>query len=189
MLDLTGIDAVERPELKHLVTQSASKIENALVLAQPHALTVRLSWPGNPMGSDADGLLCLDADGWITGANRIAREMVPNLAKLARRRCTSRGVWHHRRPAVRRRGAATAAGVTVVGPPAAAGTTDARSHETGAAGGGPRLRARGLAAEGHGSGDDPQGGARRQGNVMEAARALGISRATVYRKLGQKKPD
>ncbi|MGI9134517.1 MAG: GAF domain-containing protein, partial [Rhodoferax sp.] len=43
MLDLTGIDAIERPELKHLVTQSALKIENAMVLAQPHRLVVRLN--------------------------------------------------------------------------------------------------------------------------------------------------
>jgi transcriptional regulator of acetoin/glycerol metabolism len=79
MLDVTGIDAVERPELRHLVTQVAGKIENALVLAREHALTIRLNWPGNAMGSDADGLLCLDADGWITGANQSARQMVPNL--------------------------------------------------------------------------------------------------------------
>ena len=80
MLDLTGIDAVERPELKHLVTQTASHIENALVLAQPHTLMVRLNWPGNRLGTDADGIVCLDADGWITAANPIARQMVPQLA-------------------------------------------------------------------------------------------------------------
>lgn len=80
MLDLTGIDAVERPELKHLVTQSACKIENALVLAQAHSLLLRLNWPGNAMGSEADGMVCLDADGWITGVNPIARQMVPSLA-------------------------------------------------------------------------------------------------------------
>ena len=34
MLDLTGIDAVERPELKHLVAQAARSIGNALVLAR-----------------------------------------------------------------------------------------------------------------------------------------------------------
>jgi transcriptional regulator of acetoin/glycerol metabolism len=80
MLDLTGIDAVERPELKHLVTQSASKIGNALVLAQTHRLMVRLNWPGNALGSEADGIVCLDADGWLTGANPAARQMVPGLA-------------------------------------------------------------------------------------------------------------
>ena len=79
MLDLTGIDALERPELKHLVAQTAAKIENALVLAQDHALMLRLNWPGSTLGSEADGLLCLDADGWVTAANPIARQMVPHL--------------------------------------------------------------------------------------------------------------
>ena len=79
MLDLTGIDALERPELKHLVAQTATKIENALVLAQDHALMLRLNWPGSVLGSEADGLLCLDADGWVTAANPIARQMVPHL--------------------------------------------------------------------------------------------------------------
>ncbi len=79
MLDLTGIEAVERPELKHLVAQTASKIENALVLARPHSLMVRLNWPGHTLGSDADGIVCLDADGWVTGANPVARQMVPHL--------------------------------------------------------------------------------------------------------------
>ena len=81
MLDLTGIDALERPELKHLVTQTATKIENALVMAQDHALLVRLNWPGTALGSEADGLLCLDADGWVTAANPIARQMVPHLGQ------------------------------------------------------------------------------------------------------------
>jgi transcriptional regulator of acetoin/glycerol metabolism len=84
MLDVTGIDAVERPELKHLVTQTANKIENALVLSQDHSLMVRLNWPGNALGSETDGILCLDADGWITGANPTARQMVPNLHQPSR---------------------------------------------------------------------------------------------------------
>jgi hypothetical protein len=36
MLDLTGIETAERPELKHLVAQSARSIENALALSRPH---------------------------------------------------------------------------------------------------------------------------------------------------------
>lgn len=80
MLDLTGIDALERPELKHLVAQTAVKIENALVMSREHALMLRLNWPGSAIGGDSDGLLCLDADGWVTAANSIARQMVPHLA-------------------------------------------------------------------------------------------------------------
>jgi len=79
MLDVTGIEVVERPELKHLLTQVAAKIENALVLAQPHQITVRLNWPGNSLGGDGDGLVCLDAEGWVTGANPVARQMVAAL--------------------------------------------------------------------------------------------------------------
>jgi transcriptional regulator of acetoin/glycerol metabolism len=80
MLDVTGVDAQERPELTHLVTQSAKKIENALVMGQRHALLLRLNWPGNAMGSDADGLLSVDADGWVLGANPVARQLVPGLS-------------------------------------------------------------------------------------------------------------
>ncbi|MEP6773675.1 MAG: GAF domain-containing protein, partial [Polaromonas sp.] len=50
MLDLTGIEAAERPELKHLVAQSARSIENALTLGMPHALQIRLNWPGRTLG-------------------------------------------------------------------------------------------------------------------------------------------
>lgn len=76
MLDLTGIDVTERPELKHLAAQAARIIENALVLAQPHALLLRLNWPGASLGGDGDGLLCLDADGCVVSANPAAREML-----------------------------------------------------------------------------------------------------------------
>ena len=79
MLDLTGIEANERPELRHLVVQSARSIENALALRQPHGLLVRLNWHGGHFGDDADGLVCLDRDGWVTGANPAARQMVPQL--------------------------------------------------------------------------------------------------------------
>ncbi|MBC7603179.1 MAG: histidine kinase, partial [Ramlibacter sp.] len=60
MLDLTGIDAVERPELKHLVAQSARSIENAVLLGGSHRLLLRLNWPGRNLGAEDDGLLALD---------------------------------------------------------------------------------------------------------------------------------
>jgi transcriptional regulator of acetoin/glycerol metabolism len=80
MLDVTGVDTQERPELTHLVTQSARKIENSLLMGQRYALLLRLNWPGNAMGSDADGLLSVDADGWVLGANPVARQLVPGLS-------------------------------------------------------------------------------------------------------------
>ena len=82
MLDLTGIEAAERPELKHLVAQSARSIENALTLGQlktTNDLLIRLNWPGRTLGDETDGLVCLNADGYVTAANQMARLMLPQL--------------------------------------------------------------------------------------------------------------
>jgi sigma-54 dependent transcriptional regulator, acetoin dehydrogenase operon transcriptional activator AcoR len=192
MLDLTGIEATERPELKHLVTQAASKIENALVLAQPHRLTLRLNWPGNSLGSDADGLVCLDGDGWITGANPIARQMVPQLA-------TSSAQTVHR------------VHVSEVFGVAFEQLFDAarRSHPILEVPlwNGLRLQVMAIERDKEDAMSSLRMGSSRpesgplkdietalirravdeaRGNVAQAAQALGISRATVYRKLGKK---
>lgn len=76
MLDLTGIETTERPALKHLVRRSARSIENSWLLSTAHALVLRLSWPGNQPGDDSDGMLILDNDGHIVGANPTARQML-----------------------------------------------------------------------------------------------------------------
>jgi sigma-54 dependent transcriptional regulator, acetoin dehydrogenase operon transcriptional activator AcoR len=83
MLDLTGILVPERPELKHLTSLTARTIENALLLQQPHNLLLRINWPGQPLGEDTDGLIALNSDGNILGANQTARFMVPQLAQLS----------------------------------------------------------------------------------------------------------
>jgi sigma-54 dependent transcriptional regulator, acetoin dehydrogenase operon transcriptional activator AcoR len=83
MLDLTGIEAVERPEFKHLVAQSARGIENALTIDRikgTRDILVRLNWPGHTLGDDSDGLVCLNAEGFVTAANQTARHMLPQLA-------------------------------------------------------------------------------------------------------------
>jgi transcriptional regulator of acetoin/glycerol metabolism len=82
MLDLTGIMVPERPELKHLTSLTARTIENALLLHQPHNLLLRINWPGQPLGEDTDGLIALNSDGNILGANQNARFMVPQLMQL-----------------------------------------------------------------------------------------------------------
>jgi len=200
MLDLTGIDAIERPELKHLVTQTANRIENALVLAQAHSLMVRLNWPGNTLGSDADGIVCLDADGWITAANPIARQMVPQLGT------------HNRAPGHTTSNPAPVHVSEVFGiafellfdavhrsdpvldiplwtglrlqalpvAPAQESQTLNADHRSSARGGMPL---RDIEAALIRKAVDQA-----RGNVAQAALALGISRATVYRKLGQKGP-
>jgi transcriptional regulator of acetoin/glycerol metabolism len=188
MLDLTGIDVEERPELKHLVTRSASKIENALVLAQAHTLMVRLNWPGSPLGSEADGMLCLDADGWITGANSCARQMAPILTNQgeapvhinevfgvpyemlfdAARRSTDvieiplwSGLHLQALPIAPSR---EKLAITPQTRPQAVQTLQLKDIED-------HLIRQAVETA--------------RGNVAEAARALGISRATVYRKLGK----
>lgn len=187
MLDVTGVDAQERPELKHLVMQSASKIENALLTAQAHALLLRLNWPGNALGSDADGLLCLDLEGWITGANPVARQMVPGLATPGQAPIHVSEVFGM--PFEPLFDAARRPGQPIELPLWS----------------GLRLQARAFnrADEAHplqaGSHAAPARALREveaamirqavddaRGNVGQAARALGLSRATLYRKLGQK---
>ncbi|MBC5784809.1 histidine kinase [Ramlibacter sp. USB13] len=183
MLDLTGIDAAERPELKHLVAQSARSIENALALSRPHRLVLRLNWPGRLLGDDDDGLICLDEEGWVAGSNGAARQMVAALAATppAPVHCSELFAqpWeplfdrarHPEQPPVE---VPLWSGLRLACLPQSAG--DARS------GANTRLPLRDveIALIRKAVSDA-------RGNVMEAARTLGISRATVYRKLAQKK--
>jgi transcriptional regulator of acetoin/glycerol metabolism len=191
MLDLTGINAVERPELKHLVTQSASKIENALVRALPHSLLVRLNWPGNAMGSEADGMVCLDADGWITGANQIARQMLPNLTTPGHPSVHVSevfGVPHQLLFDAVRRADATLEIPLWTGLRLQALPIE-RAYETLPIQSELRPRASDrLSLKDVETALIRKAVDQARGNVAEAARALGISRATVYRKLGHKKP-
>jgi transcriptional regulator of acetoin/glycerol metabolism len=189
MLDLTGIDAVERPELKHLVTQSALKIENALVLAQSHNLMVRLNWPGNALGSDADGIVCLDSEGMITGANPIARQMIPNLAASGEPPVHVSDVfgipYQLLFDAVRRTDAVLEIplwnGLRLQALPIERSREELTVQRDARARGGDNLPLKDIETALILKAVDQA-----RGNVAEAARALGISRATVYRKLGQR---
>lgn len=182
VLDLTGVDAPERPELKHLAAQSARRIENAMVLAVPQALLLRLNWPGHALGGESDGLIGLDADGYVVSANPVARQMVGQLAVGQRSHCSELFAlpWEVLFDTLRRDTALEVplwSGLTlqVLGQQAGQPVRP-RVPE-----GERRLPLKDLEAE----------LIRRsvqvaRGNVTEAARMLGISRATVYRKLGVK---
>ncbi len=189
MLDLTGINAAEQPALKHLVSQAALSIENALTLAQPHHLLLRLNWPGRVLGDDNDGLVCLDADGFITAMNRLAAQMLstrPNSgpvhadgvfalphAELFDAARPQRGalevpLWSGLRLqllAQRQRETPRGEHATHLSSPTSH-AVPLKEHET-------RMIRKAV--------EDARG------NVGEAARALGISRATVYRRLQAKK--
>ena len=184
MLDLTGVDVPARMALKHLVAQSARAIENSLVMKQPHALLLRLQWPGHLLGDDNDGLLALNADGMPIAANRAAIELLsiepgkpwPPVSDLLA--ITPETLFDAAR---RRRGAIDVhlwSGLCLsvlaqaAEPLEATAIPGRHSHAV-------PLRDREAALI-------RQAVNAAQGNVAEAARALGISRATVYRKLGQR---
>jgi transcriptional regulator of acetoin/glycerol metabolism len=76
MLDLTGVNTPERHELKLLAAQSARSIENALLRNQEACLQLYINWPGRLQGNDSDGLISLDEEGNIIGANIQARQMI-----------------------------------------------------------------------------------------------------------------
>lgn len=186
MLDLTGVEAAERPELRHLATHTARRIENALLLQRSHRLLLRLTWPGLPLGDDADGIVTLDADGRVCASNRAARQLLPML--------NTQGMELHGRDLfalpwdmlfdAARRGQTLDvplwSGLRLQARPELAG----RPHAASTRAPGPTLPLR-----------DVETGLIRKavedarGNVAQAARNLGISRATVYRKLGTGKRD
>ena len=192
MLDVTGIDAVEQPELKHLLMQCARAIENALMPRTPNDLLVRLNWSRQSLGEDADGLLCMDRDGYVLGANPAARQMVPGLqvGSTATVHCSEIFAMPVDMLFNAAKGNASGYPQSIEAPL----WSGLRLHAL-AAGPGSTHAAR---AGGKASPAPPlplkdletalirQAVNDAHGNVMRAARALGVSRATVYRRLGGK---
>jgi len=184
MLDLTGILVAERPELRHLAALSARSIENALLRRLPCALSLQLAWPGAWLGGDGDALLCVEADGRIVGSNAAARQMLPlaREAMAAPLQCADLfAVPLAMLFDASRRGPAQLdiplwSGLRLQARVSEPGRDAPARGANGAAASAPRLRdvqttlIHQAVADAH-------------GNVAQAARALGISRATVYRKL------
>lgn len=186
MLDLTGVNVTERPALKHLVTQSALSIETALLMAQPHRLLLRLTWPGQTAGGDNGGLIGLDDDGVIIGGNRAAAHMLGLTTGQSLPHCSEVFAVAHQSlfDAASIRGLPIEiplwSGLRVqVQARSRDDVTTANADRT-ARGNASRLRDMEEALI-RKAVDDARG------NVTEAARALGISRATIYRKLQQRR--
>ncbi|MEJ8851072.1 helix-turn-helix domain-containing protein [Variovorax rhizosphaerae] len=189
MLDLSAVNAVERPELKQLAALSARSIENALVLRQPHDLLVRLNWPGWGGHAESEGLLCLDSDGHVTASNAAAREMVNQSAMTAASSSPLHASdlfalpWTLLDDAARRDDGAVIevplwSGLRLQARPQAGRDSGAGMRFSAAAA--PRTRLRDVE-----SALIRKAVSDARGNVAEAARVLGISRATVYRKLAR----
>mgnify|MGYP002661830064 CR=1 FL=1 len=183
MLDLTGVDVPERPELRHLVARSARAIEDALLLSRPHDWLMRLNWPGGALGGESDGLVTLDDDGQVLGTNTTARQLLPLPLRSPGGALHSADVfampWAMLRDAAcQQRSAAMPvplwSGLRLQALVQPAAAVQGRVRASPAA----PLRQTETALIRQAVQDA-------RGNVAEAARALGISRATVYRKLGQ----
>lgn len=205
MLDLTGVDAEERPELRHLVTQAARQIENALTQSRAHALVLRLNWSRQQLGDDGDGLVCLDADGWVTGCNSAARQMLPAFRPVGQTHCSElfalpfEMLFDSARPSTpgSPSGAAQAQALEVplwsglrlqvlaMRAGAAAPLRSSALHFQAAPLAAPGATA--LPLKDVETALIRKAVSEARGNVALAAQTLGISRATVYRRLGGKR--
>lgn len=82
MLDLTGIRVREQRQLIHLVSQYAREIERSVLLRETHSLLLQIRWPGQFAGVSGGGLVSVDSEGQILGADQLARQMIPDLQQL-----------------------------------------------------------------------------------------------------------
>ncbi|WP_431107128.1 helix-turn-helix domain-containing protein [Variovorax paradoxus] len=185
MLDLTGVQVVERPELRHLAVLSARSIENALVLNEPCELRLHLSWPGCAGSEATEGLLCIDESGNVTGANAAARQMLHQPLARSQHALHCNDLFalplNMLFDAARR-------GDAVLEVPLWSGLrvqVEARRGGKRSLGAAPKAQPRLRDVE---TALIRKAVADARGNVAEAARTLGISRATVYRKLWRGRP-
>jgi sigma-54 dependent transcriptional regulator, acetoin dehydrogenase operon transcriptional activator AcoR len=187
MLDVTGIDVPERPELMHMVSSAARRIGNQLVLAAPHTLVVHMRWPGaGALGREAEGLLCLDEDGLICAMNGTARQMLGLTASASDQHASDLFATDWRKLFDTQLGRA---GIQV---PLWTGLqVELRTSRTGqltpksapAAAADTRRLQKVGALKAHEVDVIRDTVTQLRGNVAAAASSLGISRATVYRKL------
>jgi sigma-54 dependent transcriptional regulator, acetoin dehydrogenase operon transcriptional activator AcoR len=188
MVDVTGIEVAERPALAHLVATSARAIENALVLSRPHTLVLHLQWPGQHCGKDSEGLVCVDADGVIGAMNPMARQMLgllqpaPASLHLSDVFAISCGSIFDAQHSAGWMAVPLWSGLHLEARTSSAGTLAPKSL------GGSTLPAWSTpvqALKEHENALIKQTVTKLRGNVAAAAEQLGISRSTIYRKLGK----
>jgi transcriptional regulator of acetoin/glycerol metabolism len=195
MLDITGIEVPERPELLHLALRCTRAIEDRLLRALPHAVLLHLNWPGGPLGQEGEGLLALDADGYLLGGNTVARQWVPLPLQLLGERLHCQELlampWSNLVDHARRRQDEP------VHVPLWSGLRLQALVRTGPALQ-PALFHQGTTSHPSGSRAVPlrtneqlliqQALQEAGGNITQAARNLGLSRATLYRRLSRRRP-
>lgn len=186
MLDLTGVETSERPELRHLVAQSVRQIENAMLLQRKHTLMLHLNWPGTPVGLESDGLVGIDQDGQVVGANQAARALLPELTQMHHHILHCRDLFASpfemifdaaRRQQTLETPLWSGLRMQLYAKWHSAGSSTPRSKAPAA-----DLQT-GLPLKDLETSLIRQAVQDHKGKVAEAARSLGISRATVYRKL------
>lgn len=197
MLDITGIDVPERPELLHLALRCARAIEDRLLRALPHALMLHVNWPGGPLGQEGEGLLAFDADGCLLGSNTVARQLIPRPAQPPGYNLPVQShellalPWANLVDHVRQRPEA------LMQLPLWSGLRLQALAQAGA-----QLQAPGMAGGAPGNAAAAPSPLRTsehlliqqalqeaQGNISLAAKNLGLSRATLYRRLAGKKSE
>jgi sigma-54 dependent transcriptional regulator, acetoin dehydrogenase operon transcriptional activator AcoR len=84
MLDLTGIEVPERRELVHLAVRSAKDIQNSLLrqefFGHHDTQLLQIQWNGVAFDNHSDGLIAISADGQIQAFNQAACDWLPALA-------------------------------------------------------------------------------------------------------------
>jgi sigma-54 dependent transcriptional regulator, acetoin dehydrogenase operon transcriptional activator AcoR len=183
MLDLTGIEVPERRELVHLAARSATDIQNALLDREVNnskgLKTLQLQWLGTPINSANAGKIAFDENGKTVGFNKAALDWLPDLATEKNQHCEALFSMSSTEFLSSLHGGKTAtlplwSGIQVsaqwgaaepnsgIGPPTMSGQANLRNVEA-------ELVQRAIIEA--------------RGNVAIAAEKLGISRATLYRKL------
>jgi sigma-54 dependent transcriptional regulator, acetoin dehydrogenase operon transcriptional activator AcoR len=183
MLDLTGIEVPERRELMHLAVRSAKDIQNALLRNEFFSQQARrqgmqllqVQWSGVAFDNHSDGLIALTLDGQVCAFNQAACDWLPVLATNSNQSCEDLF-------------AMTRAQFFDL--------LNKNQHSvTLSLWSGLQISARWCAAETSITPEAPiktvqaelirRAMRQSRGNVAAAAQALGISRATLYRKLHQ----